>query len=924
MDKVKILLVLFLLCLSVDRGNAQNVRTVDVIDGTVTVDDKEDLHVLNSEPFTVAGSIDIKNEDAVVFFDNVKPSRLLSEYLTHIYVNGQPAENDNNIRVGIYVNGSCVYPHGNSRFNPLEVYTEENWTGERRSDFVPNQYYRSLEEFNNEITSFKLKRGYMATLATSSDGTGYSRCFVAQDSDLLISKLDVVLDNKVSFIRILPWQYIGKKGSCGGTDAQTEALECSWYYNWSANGYTHPDYEFVPIRATQWWPSYDEIEGLDDISHLLGNNEPDHADANVPVEDVANNWSNMLRSGLRVGSPASTNPNGVYGWLVPFFRICDENNYRVDYVAVHEYWYATGKQFDDRMNEYYNLFKRPIWITEFNYGANWTTETWPDPDRKGTPANYEHQKKGLSDIVTALENNPHVERYAIYNWVEDCRMLYLDSDTLGPDADRLTPAGKWYAELRSKIAYSGGEGYIPGWNHHGPEAFEAVYSHDDDNVSFSWECRNGEQTDSTWLERKTEGDNDFKKIACIVNTDEGQSVERSCEPDDVSDLSGIVTYRVRNFDSDGNTRLSNEVKISIGRADGISGFQSGRLGIIDDKSLQVDFSEKFDNLPAVFMGIYSNNNSQMGPCNLVSSVRSTSFSYNLLPWELAGLTVPEEPEYVDFLAAEEGNRTYGNMPLEVGSARVDGDTAEIEFKEPFPDGTVPVVAAELRNPSLKSNAISIKIWDVTERGFKAKLLYEYGLDMDIRVAQNMVYFAVAPGVEKLDENKYLSAGRSTENPYSVFTRTVYFTSPDMSDTLHLVNPVVLASLQTYNLNAATILRRIASVSDDNGAVVGMRIRRQVDSSNEDAVRNDKAPSADVVGWIVLSDGLTASGIDEIADEASDGQLDIEVADRVIYVKNHSDYNVYSMDGLMMDKNAVLEPGVYIVRSGKFAEKVLVR
>ena len=130
----------------------------------------------------------------------------------------------------------------------------------------------------------------------------------------------------------------------------------------------------------------------------------------------------MLRSGLRVGSPASTNPNGVYGWLVPFFRICDENNYRVDYVAVHEYWYATGKQFYDRMNEYYNLFKRPIWITEFNYGANWTTESWPDPDRKGTPANYELEQAG--QVVEQLIRptgliDPVVEIHKIDGQIDD-------------------------------------------------------------------------------------------------------------------------------------------------------------------------------------------------------------------------------------------------------------------------------------------------------------------------------------------------------------------------------------------------------------------------------------------------------------------------------------------------------------------------
>ena len=184
----------------------------------------------------------------------------------------------------------------------------------------------------------------------------------------------------------------------------------------------------------------------------------------------------------------------------------------------------------------------------------------------------------------------------------------------------------------------------------------------------------------------------------------------------------------------------------------------------------------------------------------------------------------------------------------------------------------------------------------------------------------MVYIAAAPGVGQLGNGKLLSAGRSTEKPYSAFTKSIFFTSPDASDTLHLKNPVVLASLQTSNLDAATILRNIAFISDDKDAVTGMRVKRQVDTSNKEAVKNDKSPSADVVGWIVLSDDDGTSDIDNALEDVPD----VEVVNRVIRVNGPSDYNVYSMNGVLMNKNAVLEPGVYLVRSGRRTVKVFVR
>ena len=126
--------------------------------------------------------------------------------------------------------------------------------------------------------------------------------------------------------------------------------------------------------------------------------------------------------------------------------------------------------------------------------------------------------------------------------------------------------------------------------------------------------------------------------------------------------------------------------------------------------------------------------------------------------------------------------------------------------------------------------------------------------------------------------------------------------------------MIFATLQTCNLDASTILRRIAFVYDAYGASTGVRLKRQVDSSNENACRNDKSFTSDVVGWIALSDDLSSSRIND-ADVVSSGEpLDIEIVNRVIYVKNVPDYCIYTADGIRVTPNASLEPGIYIVKS----------
>lgn len=54
---------------------------------------------------------------------------------------------------------------------------------------------------------------------------------------------------------------------------------------------TTPNVEYVPIRQTQWWPSFTPAYTKEGYTHLLGFNEPDRPDqSNMTVETAISNW----------------------------------------------------------------------------------------------------------------------------------------------------------------------------------------------------------------------------------------------------------------------------------------------------------------------------------------------------------------------------------------------------------------------------------------------------------------------------------------------------------------------------------------------------------------------------------------------------------------------------------------------------------
>ena len=305
--------------------------------------------------------------DAWLFIDGVAPSKVVSTYLNRILVYYEKAVVDGNVRVVPFGTGTVVIPHGPA-YAAMSVFSEKSFSGGSQDLKCHVPYGDPKRGLPASIRSFRLKHGYMATIATNPDGTGISRNYVAQDEDVEVRTLPEELDGKVRFVRVFPWRWTVKKGIAGGI---SKGLNVGWFYDWNIGARTTPDLEYVPIKQNAHWPGLNQDWREKGSVHLLGFNEPDHKDqSNLTVDQAIQGWPELLKTGLRLGSPAVS--DGGLSWLYQFMAKADAAKLRVDFVAVHYYravedpgdGRAAAAQMEAFLEDIHKRTRRPIWITE--------------------------------------------------------------------------------------------------------------------------------------------------------------------------------------------------------------------------------------------------------------------------------------------------------------------------------------------------------------------------------------------------------------------------------------------------------------------------------------------------------------------------------------------------------------------------------
>ncbi len=770
---------------------SQNARTtVSISEGTVTVTsytDKEivlsgsaQLHLTATASILNNSIIRLNGENAWLYIDNVRPAAVISTILPNLFVNTTAAVNKTNVRVAIYKQGTVIMAQS-STFQPLTVFTDLNCTGDSSKYGLFTKYAGTGlgTGIDNKIRSFKLKRGYMATVATTGDGTGYSRVYIADNTDLIINTLPLELDQMISFIRVFNWEYTSKKGWCGtgsGCINDAEKVNGTWSYSWSADQNSSAGVEYVPIRQNGGWPGWSEISGKQYVSHVLGFNEPDHTEqSNLTVVQALAQWPDMMRTGLRIGSPAVTNNS----WIYAFMDSCKAKNYRVDFVAYHAYW--GGKSPANWYNDLKYIHERtgrPLWITEWNNGANWTTESWPTSDHSLSAANAAKQLADLKGILTVLDTAHFIERYSIYNWVQDCRAMIL--------ADTLTPAGKYYKSNSPDLSFRRVNEVIP------------TYTLNKTTISIS---TSGKVASIVISDPNGEFYRGFNMEKKIGNGEWAPFYESSISTQkyisDTIDLSvsGTTRYRLRTKLPNGTlSAYTNEVGVDVTKGNSV---QVGVVGISNIGWNPVLLNQPFTTVPTIITGGASNRNSGTLLTTRAKLINfSSSFNIQMIPWAYQNINTLALADTVNYLACNSGSYDFGEIKAYAGKASIASTWATVTFPTAF--DTIPVVlATQLLSPTTYPTTVRVR--NVTKTGFEARIMKET-TNTSVLTAETVSYLALTPGSGVIENHK-ARVGFTSTNAIGYIVSSVQY-----GDSLG--HPLFLSQMQTCNDDTTAVLRTI--------------------------------------------------------------------------------------------------------------------
>ena len=445
---------------SLTVGSA-NLTATGFSGGNVTINDGGYVSLSNPTPLANSVQINFTSGLGWVRTTDYTATDISTNNLGQLKINGSAAVYQTNLRLDHYYLNGCVIRANLASTTPLTVYNGINKLGNSANITVNTIHSGSAiaGSMNNRIKSFVLKKGFMATFAIEEDGTGKSKNYIASEADLVINILPKTLLNTISFIRVMPWNWVSKKGRTGlGTDLNT-----SWRYQWNNNESSSLDTEFAPMA---WGGSAADDDtdiakyiGKYNSTHVMGFNEADACFGQsgqygnpklCVVEEAVRLYKNLMKTGMRLVSPNGTE-GAATTWLKDFNDKAKLQDIRMDVIGVH--WYDWGSnpsvntnptatqvfnRFKSYLTSVYNLYGLPIWISEFNANPYRSTAI----------------QQGFMELALPyLETLSYVERY---NWFQPNPTPQIDDDnatnvgtgefytTRPPGSAILTPIGTFY------------------------------------------------------------------------------------------------------------------------------------------------------------------------------------------------------------------------------------------------------------------------------------------------------------------------------------------------------------------------------------------------------------------------------------------------------------------------------------------------
>ena len=909
---------------------ANTVKRVSQVTEAVELTDNVDYHITSDTPFTTTGSINLVNTDhAVIIFDALRPSAAAKQ-LGFIKINGKKATNGSNCQIRLHGQGAILYPYGKevvsaSGFHPLTVFSERNCDGDSCSQFALEStggfmVTLNAAKLNNRIRSFRLKRGYMVTFSLQAEGRGYSRCFIAADEDLEMASLPALMDRRISSYRVFRWIDPGKMGVADMLDTNNLGkLNATWSYTWGNGRDLGTDYECVPHMNHRWGPSAADMGAASYSCHIKTDNEPGNSADPEPatVDQVLDRWEDCMRTGKRLMTPSSH--DGSMNWFAAFLDSIDSRGWRCEILDFHCYWdegqYGNLKGYADR-------YGRPIWITEYVWGASWNN------NGAFVSGRTEAQNR---DAMTRIWNNLNswnwVERHAYWNGERDPSRILKNGS--------LTPAGQAYAKMNSGLGYHNYGNYVPkAPPYKMPTGLTVTNNLDKGINTIKWTNPMGELTDTTVLQRRINNTGSWEALASWGSADQTafNYVDSVSEP-------GLYAYRlmVSAYNSPTKKQYTNAVSVAISQGEQAGDVIFGRLQISNAEANTAKIPEQ-EEAPYVLIGMPSNANTTVGITSQVTTVAKDNFKFMFRPWATATATTVSKMETTDFLVLQPGNYSWGDLRAEVGTYRKDdadqsmtGATeVEVLFNQPFDEGVTPVVIAQNQSSITTAAPVTVQVRDVTNKGFKVKLQAQSDNKLSVRTMY-VRYIAITPGEAALNETIKISAGIGPDPVGGTTNREVFFLAG--TDTLQLLDPYIIANSQTHNLDYAMIMRKASNITteqtesvDGNDVSVsyvnGIRVRRQMDASMtfDSKTENRYNIDGDYIGWIAIS---TIPGMTAVRSIASTDAFGVQVLGHTI-CPTTSSARIYNVNGQQVPPRSFVPAGIYVVTNGRYTTKVLVK
>jgi hypothetical protein len=228
-------------------------------------------------------------------------------------------------------------------------------------------------------------------------------------------------------------------------------LEAFWYYDWGTPmpNPSPQNCEFVSMfwgAANVTAANISAVKQLGEagsVKYVLGFNEPDQSgQSNMTVSQALALWPQLESIGLPLGSPATSWP--TLQWFTDFMDSVAAEHLRVDFICVHMYVGTDDASFVQTLQQVYNTYHLPIWVTEFAT-ADWnatspSNNTYTAADAMGF----------MQRLLPQLDTLSFVDRYSWFSGDPTSAALW-PSALIGTNGG-LTTLGSWYANYQPNTA----------------------------------------------------------------------------------------------------------------------------------------------------------------------------------------------------------------------------------------------------------------------------------------------------------------------------------------------------------------------------------------------------------------------------------------------------------------------------------------